>query len=77
MNTWPFYTRTPAYFGGGPSIPPTPPPPPMLQQPNITAAGARQRTAGMGAGGQGSTLKTGTEGLPGPAQTAQKTLLGG
>lgn len=61
-------------FGGSPSFPATPPPPPTLQQPNINQAGIRQQQAAKGAQGNSSTIKTG--GDLGPANTAQKTLLG-
>ena len=63
-------------FGGGPSVPATPPPPPLLQQPNVSAAGRKAAQDAAGSGGQGSTVKTGPEGAPGPADTQQKTLLG-
>lgn len=68
-------------FGGkapaAPAVPGPPPAPVKFAEKRVQAAGTAERARGAAAGGRASTILTGPLGLPGAAQTQQKTLLGG
>ncbi len=60
-----------------PKMPPPPPPLPIAQQPQGAKAATTQASRMAAAGGALPGVATGPSGLTTPANTAQKTLLGG
>jgi hypothetical protein len=69
-------------IGSSPSIPapppppPAPPPPPQLPDKAVQQAGSDQRARALAAAGPMATITTSPQGLPAPAPTTYKTLLG-
>jgi hypothetical protein len=59
-----------------PPLPPAPPPPPTPVDPAAEKAAAQTKSRYAAAGGFGSTLLTGGQGVGGTANVQNKTLLG-